>query len=503
VQSIESHQSNKAWWQVYGLGQLGETEAQVFTGWRIIDEVPHEARLERRGLDFGYTNDPTALVDVYRYNGGLVLDEQLYRRGMSNKQIADFITNLTGTGILVMADSAEPKSIDEIRSYGINILPAEKGQGSVNRGIAFVQDQRVSVTKRSVNLIKEYRNYLWKTDNTGRTLNVPEDIFNHCLHADTLVDTSNGQVPIKELVGTTGLVYSEQGKLRRFFDVRITGKEEIYEVELMDGRVIKCSSEHPFRLADGVWCPAHLLIQKELIQLVTHGRNNNLSNKAALRWQKLLVWLRSLLSAQGERTPVRASAQGGLATSSWGDSEGVAYSPQRYELAQQSDRQSGTEVESRAPERAHDARASSQAAGVGGEDSTPRLNLAQERRGKDRAFQDWQGLMGRERADKEKLLPLWQRIRYALSDTVKVLPPELQDERTTAQVKRVSRTHIKEPVYNLEVQGTHCFSVAGGIIVSNCMDAIRYSVESLKPPTTNKVHVPGNVRQAWNRNGQT
>ena len=183
VASIESRQGNKNWWRVYGLGLLGETEAQVFTGWRIIDAVPFEARLERRGLDFGYTNDPTALVDVYRYNNGLILDEQLYRKGMSNKQIADFILNLPKPNVLVMADSAEPKSIDELVSYGVSTLPAVKGQGSVNRGIQYVQDQQVSMTKRSVNMIKEYRNYLWKTDRDGRILNIPEDIFNHCMDA--------------------------------------------------------------------------------------------------------------------------------------------------------------------------------------------------------------------------------------------------------------------------------------------------------------------------------
>lgn len=183
IDSIEARRGNKNWYKVYALGELGETEAQIYTGWQIIDSVPFEARLERRGLDFGYTNDPTALVDVYRYNNGLILDEQLYRKGMLNKPIADFIQNLSQPITLVVADSAEPKSIEEIRQHGVNILPSDKGQGSVSRGIAYVQDQRISMTKRSVNLIKEYRNYLWKTDRDGRMLNVPEDINNHCMDA--------------------------------------------------------------------------------------------------------------------------------------------------------------------------------------------------------------------------------------------------------------------------------------------------------------------------------
>jgi phage terminase large subunit len=183
VDSIEARRNNKAWWQVYGLGQLGEVEGKIFTDWLIIDEVPHEARLERRGLDFGYSNDPSALVDIYSYNGGIILDEQLYQKGLSNKQIADLIGNLPNPGTLVVADSSEPKSIDELSLYGVNVIPANKGQGSVTQGIQKLQDQRVSITKRSINGIKEYRNYMWMTDKNGKILNVPIDLWNHFLDA--------------------------------------------------------------------------------------------------------------------------------------------------------------------------------------------------------------------------------------------------------------------------------------------------------------------------------
>lgn len=181
VEEIESHKSNKLWWAVYGLGQLGEVEGKIFTGWQIIDEIPHEARLQRYGLDFGYSNDPTAIVAIYYYNGGYILDEVTYQKGLSNKQIADILNNQPRA--LVMADSAEPKSIDELRLYGINILPTQKGQGSVNQGIQYVQDQRISITKRSINGIKEYRNYMWETDKEGRIINIPIDMWNHFIDA--------------------------------------------------------------------------------------------------------------------------------------------------------------------------------------------------------------------------------------------------------------------------------------------------------------------------------
>ena len=173
VESIERRKDNKQWWLVYGLGQLGEVEGKIYKDWAIIDEVPHEARLERYGLDFGYTNDPTAIIAIYRYNGGFILDEVTYQRGLSNKAIADILNNRAKA--LVIADSAEPKSIDEIRTYGVNILGATKGQGSVYQGIQYVQDQRISMTKRSINLIKAYRNYMFKTDKDGRILNDPDD----------------------------------------------------------------------------------------------------------------------------------------------------------------------------------------------------------------------------------------------------------------------------------------------------------------------------------------
>ncbi len=170
VKEIEARRDNKAWFKVYGLGQLGEIEGQIYKKWKIIDEIPHEARLERVGLDFGYSADPTAIVDVYYYNGGYILDEVTYEKGLSNKAIAD-ILKLKEPKAIVIADSAEPKSIDEISGYGITVLPSVKGQGSVNRGISYVQSQQISVTKASVNGIKEYRNYIWLVDKNGKILN--------------------------------------------------------------------------------------------------------------------------------------------------------------------------------------------------------------------------------------------------------------------------------------------------------------------------------------------
>lgn len=185
VKSIEMRKSNKQWWRVYGEGKLGEVEGRIYTGWQTLDEIPFEARLEGYGLDFGYTNDPTAIVAVYYYNGGYILDEKCYRKGMSNRDIADLLNSLPYG--LVVADSAEPKSIDDIKSYGVAIVAADKSgtksKPYLKTSIGHVQDQKISVTKGSTNLIQEYRRYLWKVDKDGRTLNEPDGGYDHALDA--------------------------------------------------------------------------------------------------------------------------------------------------------------------------------------------------------------------------------------------------------------------------------------------------------------------------------
>lgn len=184
VADIESHKMNKSWWQVYGLGQLGEVEGRIYKGWNLdLDEVPHEARLVRRGLDFGYSNDPAALIDIYEYNGGIILDQLVVRVGMLNRQLADVINAQPDPNVLVVADSAEPKSIDEMKEYGVNIMGANKGPGSRNQGIQYVQGLRISVTKQSLELRKAYNNYMWKTDKDGRILTEPDHFMSDPMDA--------------------------------------------------------------------------------------------------------------------------------------------------------------------------------------------------------------------------------------------------------------------------------------------------------------------------------
>lgn len=180
IQEIESHRNNKNWWTVYALGQLGATEARIYRGWGILDEVPQSARLIRRWLDYGYAHDPAAIGAVYKWNDAYVLDEELYRTGMKNGQLAEFLLNLEEQ-VPVAADSAEPKSNDELDDRGVTIIPAKKGADSVRNGINYVQSLKIFVTKRSTNIIKESRNYLWMTDKDGKILPVPTPGNDHHL----------------------------------------------------------------------------------------------------------------------------------------------------------------------------------------------------------------------------------------------------------------------------------------------------------------------------------
>lgn len=187
-------------WRVYGLGEIGVNEGQVYTNWIVdqLEEPPETAELVRHGLDYGYTNDPSALLDIFKWNGGYILDELVYEAGLSNRKIANNLRVHEGlapidengkyvgrTRTLTVADSSEPKSNDQMKDdYGILITGAVKGEGSVNFGIEQLQQETIYVTKRSTNIIKEYRNYLWKKDKkTEQALNVPVDAFNHAMDA--------------------------------------------------------------------------------------------------------------------------------------------------------------------------------------------------------------------------------------------------------------------------------------------------------------------------------
>ena len=170
------------WWRVYGLGLQGSLEGVILKNWQTVDRLPTESKYIASGMDFGYTNDPTTLVDVYIYNNQYIFNEVIYQTGLLNNDIANKIKS-DGIQRLIYADSAEPKSIEEIRRHGIRIYGADKGKDSIVHGIDLLQQENFKVTKKSTNLIKELRGYTWDTDKNGKAINKPIDYLNHAIDA--------------------------------------------------------------------------------------------------------------------------------------------------------------------------------------------------------------------------------------------------------------------------------------------------------------------------------
>jgi len=197
VMEIERFKTaDENFWKVYGLGERGTAQSTIFTHWTEINQIPNEYKLLTTGIDFGYTNDPTAIVRVYTDGHGFAVDELCYATRLTNSDIAKVLRdNEVHRSDVVICDSAEPKSIDEIHAYGFNTHGARKGKDSVKNGIQFLHSRPLLITARSVNLIRELRNYKWKEDKNGKQLNEPVDNFNHAIDAMRYAITFNQTNP--------------------------------------------------------------------------------------------------------------------------------------------------------------------------------------------------------------------------------------------------------------------------------------------------------------------
>ena len=171
----------KNWWTVYGLGEIGSLEGACISDWKQM-ALPTEARLLCYGMDFGYSNDPSTLIALYKYNNAYIFDEVLYKKGMLNSELSALLKS-NNVNDVIYADSAEPKSIAELNSYGHMVLPCLKGRDSIVYGINLINQNEIYITPNSVHLIKELQNYIWLTNKDGTTLNKPIDAYNHCIDA--------------------------------------------------------------------------------------------------------------------------------------------------------------------------------------------------------------------------------------------------------------------------------------------------------------------------------
>lgn len=184
-QAIEAYKDDENWWRVYGLGEMGSVEGLIYTRWATVPEMPSTFKREFYCIDFGFTNDPTSILRVRLSGGELWVEELAYRNAMLNADIVNVLQqNHVQRNAQIVCDSAEKKSIAEINNIGgFRAVACVKGNGSVVSGITMVQAYKINVTKNSLGVIDELRNYSWKRDANGNYINIPIDRYNHSLDA--------------------------------------------------------------------------------------------------------------------------------------------------------------------------------------------------------------------------------------------------------------------------------------------------------------------------------
>tara|TARA_R100000329_G_scaffold124669_1_gene103196 strand:- start:6311 stop:7480 length:1170 start_codon:yes stop_codon:yes gene_type:complete len=172
IEKLKDLDSN--YWQIYGLGDMAQPTETIFRQFNISNSVPEEAVLVAIGMDFGYSNDPTAIAEVYKLNDEIYINELVYSKGLTNQDIAQKLRDLEVTRqIEIIADSAEPKSIEELHRQNFNIKGAKKGKDSINMGIDILRRFKINITKKSTNTINEFKYYKWMTDKNGHVINKP------------------------------------------------------------------------------------------------------------------------------------------------------------------------------------------------------------------------------------------------------------------------------------------------------------------------------------------
>ncbi len=172
IERLKDLDSN--YWKIYGLGDMAQPTETIFRQFEIANNVPDEAILVAIGMDFGYSNDPTAIAEVFKLNDDLYINELVYSKGLTNQDIAQRLRELNITRQTeIIADSAEPKSIEELHRQNFNVKGAKKGADSINMGIDVLRRFKLHITKNSTNTLNEFKYYKWLTDKNGHIVNKP------------------------------------------------------------------------------------------------------------------------------------------------------------------------------------------------------------------------------------------------------------------------------------------------------------------------------------------
>lgn len=493
VANIESHKPKDGeepsnWWTVYGLGQIGSLEGNVYSGWieSSLEEIT-KGRLVRYGLDFGFSNDESALVAIYDMGENrLGVVEKIFEKGILNSQYAQkFNVAQVEPSVLIVADSARPEAIAEIRSNGFRIVGADKNAGSVLRGIERVSEKQIYYVGE--NLKREYLSYAWRKKRSGEILDEPQDGNDHCLAYDTEIKTLHGSKKIGEMVGTSGWLWTEGRKLRYYRNVRKTGREQVYEIQLDDGTSFKCSGEHIIYTLNRGPVPAYLLNTKDMIQLDIYESRSYKRKEAKIQRSKLLArcksWILSKRTAQAT-----FDSQGSLGVSQWASSKGSSDRSYRQGQEQQPNRESSScSPLSKQQEcfRKDNSKETSARRSYKGESESLAFFGGRPKM----ALESWQRIVDREKADRKEMRSLWEKLLYTrFFDFCALLLWKLQNAGKTKKAQGSTRVYAKmrsrkalgvEDVYCMDVFDTSTFALYNGVIVSNCLDALRYAVDDL------------------------
>lgn len=242
--------ADKRKWLIYGLGKRAKIEGLVFESYTVIPEIPSWVTKRWRGIDFGYTADPTGCLDVGFLENTLYLDEEFYKTNMLTKDIVNDLKGLSPRKI--WSESADPRLIDEIYHAGFNIQAVKKYPGSIKAGIDYMKGVKICITEQSLNLKKEFDNYTWMQDKNGKWLNEPIDDFNHCFTSDTLVTTICGEKKIVDMTPNDYVLTSNgYRKVTKFFD---NGHREVLLMRLVFSNLIvevEATPDHKIKTTKG------------------------------------------------------------------------------------------------------------------------------------------------------------------------------------------------------------------------------------------------------------
>jgi phage terminase large subunit len=179
IESLEL--ADPEYWKVFGLGQRGQLKGLIFQNWIEANLIPENAKFLGYGLDWGFTNDPTSVVGVWKRDTEIWVKEFLYERGLTNHDISDRLKTFATNRDEIWADSAEPKSIEEVYRLGWNIKPTQKGKDSILVSIDVLK--RFKINLIGSNIVREFKTYKWKVDKAEKTINEPIDFNNHAIDA--------------------------------------------------------------------------------------------------------------------------------------------------------------------------------------------------------------------------------------------------------------------------------------------------------------------------------